>query len=53
MKSKELAKNIDLTIANLSIMKSEKPKTIRVFILEAIYKVLDWQPSDILEYMED
>lgn len=53
MKSKELAKIIDITTANLSILKSGKAKAIRFSTLEAICKALDCQPADILEYVED
>lgn len=53
MKSKELAKIIDITTANLSILKSGKAKAVRFSTLEAICKALDCQPSDILEYVED
>jgi putative transcriptional regulator len=52
MKSKELAEIIDITTANLSILKSGKAKAIRFSTLEAICKALDCQPSDILEYLE-
>ncbi|WP_109302249.1 helix-turn-helix transcriptional regulator [Aquimarina sp. AU474] len=50
MKSKELAEHIGITTANLSILKSGKAKAIRFSTLEAICKVLECQPSDILEY---
>lgn len=53
MKSKDLAKTIDITTANLSILKSGKARAIRFSTLEAICKALDCQPSDILEYVED
>jgi len=53
MKSKDLAEIIDITTANLSILKSGKAKAIRFSTLEAICKALDCQPSDILEYVED
>jgi len=53
MKSKELAEIIDITTANLSILKSGKAKAIRFSTLEAICKALDCQPSDILEYVAD
>ena len=53
MKSKELAKIIDITTANLSILKSGKAKAVRFSTLEAICKALDCQPADILEYVED
>ena len=53
MKSKELAEIINITTANLSILKSGKAKAVRFSTLEAICKALDCQPSDILEYVED
>ncbi len=53
MKSKDLAEIIDITTANLSILKSGKAKAIRFSTLEAICKALECQPSDILEYIED
>ena len=46
----ELAERIDLTPANLSILKTGKAKTVRFSTLEAICKALDCQPGDILEY---
>ena len=49
----ELAEKIDLTPANLSILKTGKAKTIRFSTLEAICKELDCQPGDILEYREE
>ena len=52
MKSKELAEIIDITEANLSILKSGKAKAVRFSTLEAICKALDCQPADILEYVE-
>jgi putative transcriptional regulator len=53
MKSKHLAEIIDITTANLSILKSGKARAIRFSTLEAICKALNCQPSDILEYAED
>jgi putative transcriptional regulator len=53
MRSKELAEIIDITTANLSILKSGKAKAVRFSTLEAICKALDCQPADILEYIED
>ena len=53
MKSKELAEIIDITEANLSILKSGKAKAVRFSTLEAICKALDCQPADILEYIAD
>ena len=49
----ELAEKIDLTPANLSILKTGKAKAIRFSKLEAICKELDCQPGDILEYREE
>jgi len=49
----ELASKIDLTLANLSILKNNKAKAIRFSTLEAICKALDCQPADILEYIPD
>ncbi|MDO4164314.1 MAG: helix-turn-helix transcriptional regulator [Bacteroides sp.] len=49
----ELAEKIDLTPANLSILKTGKAKAIRFSTLEAICKVLECQPGDILEYREE
>ena len=53
MKSKDLAEMIEITTANLSILKSGKAKAIRFSTLEAICKALDCQPADILEYVAD
>ncbi len=46
----ELANRVDLTQANLSILKNNKAKAIRFSTLEAICEALDCQPGDILEY---
>lgn len=51
--STELAEKIGITPANLSILKTNKAKAIRFTTLEAICKVLDCQPGDILEYVEE
>ena len=48
-----LAEKIDLTPANLSILKTGKAKAIRFSTLEAICRELDCQPGDILEYREE
>lgn len=53
LKSKELAEMIDITEANLSILKSGKAKAIRFSTLEAICKALECQPADILVYKEE
>lgn len=49
----ELANQVDLTQANLSILKNNKAKAIRFSTLEAICKALHCQPGDILEYVDD
>ncbi|MBP3041424.1 helix-turn-helix transcriptional regulator [Bacillaceae bacterium Marseille-Q3522] len=49
----ELASQIDITLANLSILKNNKAKAVRFSTLEAICKALDCQPGDILEYVPD
>ncbi len=48
----ELAEKINITPANLSILKNNKAKAIRFSTLEDICKALDCQPADILEYKE-
>ena len=53
MKSKELANIIDITTANISVLKSGKAKAIRFSTLEKICDALNCQPSDILEYIKD
>lgn len=49
----ELAERIDLTPANLSILKNNKAKAIRFSTLEALCRELQCQPGDILEYVPD
>ncbi|WP_276484026.1 helix-turn-helix domain-containing protein [Paraflavitalea pollutisoli] len=49
----ELSDKVGLTLSNLSILKTGKAKAIRFSTLEAICKVLECQPADILEYRED
>jgi putative transcriptional regulator len=46
----ELSEKVDLTLSNLSILKTGKAKAIRFSTLEAICKALDCQPADLLEY---
>lgn len=53
MRSNELAEKIGLTVVNLSILKTGKVKAVRLGTLEAICRVLECQPGDILEYRED
>jgi len=49
----ELAKEVDITLANLSILENNKAKAIRLSTLDAICKALDCQPGDILQYIEE
>ena len=49
----ELAGEVDITMANLSILKNNKAKAIRFSTLDAVCKALNCQPGDILEYVDD
>lgn len=49
----ELAEKVDITLANLSILKNNKAKAVRFSTLEAICKALNCQPGDILEFVLD
>ncbi len=49
----QLSSKVDLTMANLSILKNNKAKAIRFSTLEAICKALDCQPGEIMEYVPD
>lgn len=49
----ELASEVDITMANLSILKNNKAKAIRLSTLEAICKNLKCQPGDILQYVDE
>ena len=49
----ELSEKVGITMSNLSILKKGKAKAVRFSTLEAICKVLDCQPGDILEYRSD
>ena len=51
MRLSDLAKRVDLTLANLSILKTGKAKAIRFSTLEAICEALECQPADLLEYI--
>jgi putative transcriptional regulator len=53
MSLNELSEKVDITLSNLSILKTNKAKAIRFNTLDAICKVLDCQPGDILEYVRD
>ncbi len=49
----ELSERVGITLANLSILKNNHAKAIRFSTLDAICRVLECQPSDILEYVPD
>lgn len=49
----DLANEVDITLANLSILKNNKAKAVRFSTLEVICKALDCQPGDILQYEEE
>ena len=52
MSLNELSEKVNLTLANLSVLKTGKAKAVRFSTLEAICKALDCQPGDILEFVE-
>ena len=49
----QLSEKVDITLANLSVLKNNKAKAIRFSTLEAVCAALDCQPGDILEYVPD
>ena len=53
MSMTELANEVGVTMANLSILKNNKARAVRFSTLEKICEVLDCQPGDILQYVED
>ncbi|HIY76744.1 MAG TPA: helix-turn-helix transcriptional regulator [Candidatus Sphingobacterium stercorigallinarum] len=53
MSLNELSARVGITLSNLSIIKNEKAKAIRLRTLEALCKALDCQPGDLLRYVED
>ena len=53
MSLNELSEKVDLTLSNLSILKTGKAKAVRFSTLEAICKALNCQPGDVLEYVEE
>jgi putative transcriptional regulator len=53
MSLNELSERVDLTLSNLSILKTGKAKAVRFSTLEAICKALDCHPGDILEYSKN
>ena len=52
MSLNQLSEKVGLTLANLSVLKTGKAKAVRFSTLEAICKVLDCQPGDILEFVD-
>ena len=53
MSLSELSEKVNITLANLSILKNNKAKAIRFSTLDAICRALNCQPSDIIEYCEE
>lgn len=53
MSLNELSQRVDITLANLSILKNNKARAVRFSTLAAICKALDCQPGDILEFLPD
>lgn len=53
MSLNQLSEKVDITLANLSILKNNKAKAVRFSTLEAICAALDCQPGDLLEYVPD
>lgn len=52
MSLNELSEKVDITLSNLSILKTGKAKAIRFSTLESLCKALDCQPADILEFIK-
>ena len=53
MKVSDLADQVGITLANISILKNGKAKAVRFETLDKICEVLDCQPGDILEFVDD
>ena len=53
MSLSDLSEKVGITIANLSVLKNNKAKAIRFSTLEALCRVLNCQPADLMEYKED
>lgn len=53
MSLSELSEKVDISIVNLSILKTGKAKAVRFSTLEAICRTLECQPGDILEFVQD
>lgn len=49
----ELSERVGITMANISILKNGKAKAVRLDTLDKICKILDCQPGDILEYVDE
>lgn len=49
----ELSEKVDITLANLSILKTGKARAVRFSTLDAICRVLDCQPGDLLQFVEE
>ena len=53
MSLNELSARVDITLANLSILKNNKAKAVRFSTLEALCRALDCQPGDLMEFLRD
>nr|WP_326494300.1 helix-turn-helix transcriptional regulator [Sphingobacterium sp. UT-1RO-CII-1] len=53
MSLNELSQKVGITLSNLSIIKNQKSKAIRLSTLDALCRVLDCQPGDLIKYVED
>ncbi len=53
MSLSQLSEKVDITLANLSVLKNNKAKAVRFSTLEAVCAALECQPGDILEYVPD
>lgn len=53
MSLSQLSEQVDVTIANLSVLKTNKAKAVRFSTLEAVCRALHCQPGDLLEYVEE
>ena len=53
MKLKDLSERIGITIANLSVLKTDKARAIRFSTLEALCRELECQPGDLIEFVEE
>ena len=53
MSLNELAERVDVTVANLSVLKNNRARAVRFSTLEAVCRALDCQPGDILEYVPE